>query len=105
MNTNVAVVGCGYWGKNLVRVLSELDALKCLCDTDVTRRDALPFALVAGVPARQIGSMCRCAGQRLEFDSSGSARCSACNRGFRLHDGMVQELHDDVDRLSHAGEA
>jgi predicted dehydrogenase len=29
----VAVVGCGYWGKNLVRVFSELGALVGVCDT------------------------------------------------------------------------
>ena len=29
----IAVVGAGYWGKNLVRVFHELDALACVCDT------------------------------------------------------------------------
>ena len=29
----VAVVGAGYWGKNLVRVFHELDVLACVCDT------------------------------------------------------------------------
>lgn len=30
----VAVVGSGYWGKNLVRVLGQLGALRLICDTD-----------------------------------------------------------------------
>lgn len=30
---NVAVVGCGYWGKNLVRNFHDLGALKAVCDT------------------------------------------------------------------------
>lgn len=30
----VAVIGSGYWGKNLVRVFSELDALHTVCDSD-----------------------------------------------------------------------
>ena len=30
----IAVVGCGYWGKNLVRNFSELDALEYVCDSD-----------------------------------------------------------------------
>ena len=30
----VAVVGCGGWGKNLVRNFSELGALECICDYD-----------------------------------------------------------------------
>lgn len=34
---NTAVIGCGYWGKNLVRVFDELGALKVVCDTDKTK--------------------------------------------------------------------
>ena len=33
-NVNVAVVGAGYWGKNLVRVFGELGALAAVCDAD-----------------------------------------------------------------------
>ena len=29
---NIAVVGCGYWGKNLVRNFAELGALHAICD-------------------------------------------------------------------------
>ncbi|MDD5638548.1 MAG: Gfo/Idh/MocA family oxidoreductase [Candidatus Pacebacteria bacterium] len=31
---NIALVGCGYWGKNLVRVFYELGVLKIICDSD-----------------------------------------------------------------------
>lgn len=31
---SIAVVGCGYWGKNLVRNFAELRALHTICDTD-----------------------------------------------------------------------
>lgn len=31
-NVKVAVVGCGYWGKNLARNFAELGALKCIVD-------------------------------------------------------------------------
>jgi len=31
---NIAVVGCGYWGKNLVRNFAELGVLNTICDTD-----------------------------------------------------------------------
>lgn len=41
MPVNTAVVGCGYWGKNLVRVFSELGALRCVCDTDLSRHSTL----------------------------------------------------------------
>jgi predicted dehydrogenase len=30
---NVAVIGCGYWGKNLVRNFNQLGALSMVCDT------------------------------------------------------------------------
>jgi UDP-2-acetamido-3-amino-2,3-dideoxy-glucuronate N-acetyltransferase len=33
-NAFVAVIGCGYWGKNLVRNFHELDALYAICDKD-----------------------------------------------------------------------
>ena len=33
-NCDLAVVGCGSWGKNLVRNFSDLRALRCICDTD-----------------------------------------------------------------------
>ena len=29
----IAVVGCGYWGKNLVRNFSQLGALAAVCET------------------------------------------------------------------------
>lgn len=33
MDKNIAVIGCGYWGKNLVRNFAELGALHTLCDS------------------------------------------------------------------------
>ena len=33
----VAVVGCGYWGKNLVRNFYELGNLEAVCDVDEPR--------------------------------------------------------------------
>lgn len=38
---NIAVIGSGYWGKNLVRNFAELGALAVICDTDKVTRDAL----------------------------------------------------------------
>ena len=34
VSARVAVIGCGYWGRNLVRVFSELGALAAVCDAD-----------------------------------------------------------------------
>ena len=33
MDKNIAVVGCGYWGKNLVRNFAELGSLHTICDS------------------------------------------------------------------------
>jgi len=33
----VAVVGCGYWGKNLIRNFAQLGSLAAVCDTDSAR--------------------------------------------------------------------
>jgi UDP-2-acetamido-3-amino-2,3-dideoxy-glucuronate N-acetyltransferase len=37
----VGVVGCGYWGKNLVRNFSELESLAAICDSDPRRLEEL----------------------------------------------------------------
>ena len=34
MAKNIAVIGCGYWGKNLVRNFKELNSLYAICDSD-----------------------------------------------------------------------
>ena len=36
MNKNIAVVGCGYWGKNLVRNFFELGVLSSICDPNLS---------------------------------------------------------------------
>ncbi len=47
MSKNIAVIGCGYWGKNLVRVFSELGVLHSICDSN----DACQAALKIHGPA------------------------------------------------------
>lgn len=36
MNKNIAVIGCGHWGKNLIRNFSKINALYAVCDPDET---------------------------------------------------------------------
>jgi UDP-2-acetamido-3-amino-2,3-dideoxy-glucuronate N-acetyltransferase len=40
-NASVGVVGCGYWGRNLVRNLFELGSLHAICDVEQPRLDAM----------------------------------------------------------------
>ncbi|MBN1871989.1 MAG: Gfo/Idh/MocA family oxidoreductase [Candidatus Omnitrophica bacterium] len=46
---NIAVIGCGYWGKNLVRNFHELGALHTICDGDgeVLKGHAAKYGYVA----------------------------------------------------------
>lgn len=56
----------------------------------VVRGDIPPFALVAGVPARQIGWMSR-HGERLDLplEGDGEARCAATGEQYRLSAGRL----------------
>jgi UDP-2-acetamido-3-amino-2,3-dideoxy-glucuronate N-acetyltransferase len=56
----------------------------------VVNRDVKPFALMAGVPAKQIGWMSR-AGLRLALPLSGnaSATCPESGKSYQLRDGVV----------------
>jgi len=40
MNKNIAIIGCGYWGKNLVRNFYELNSLYAICDIDENKLKA-----------------------------------------------------------------
>ena len=48
----VAVIGCGYWGKNLVRNFAELGALAAICDPD--RATAAQLSERFGAPVREL---------------------------------------------------
>jgi UDP-2-acetamido-3-amino-2,3-dideoxy-glucuronate N-acetyltransferase len=65
----------------------------------VVTRDVPAFALMAGVPASQIGWICRCAAERLQFDQTATARCSTCGRRYSLRNGLVDELDEAAEHL------
>ena len=41
MAEEIAVIGCGYWGKNLVRNFAELGALHTICDADPQKLESI----------------------------------------------------------------
>ena len=57
----------------------------------VVTKEVLPFALVVGNPAKQIGWMSEY-GHRLEFNEEGLATCPESNDSYRLENGRVIKL-------------
>jgi UDP-2-acetamido-3-amino-2,3-dideoxy-glucuronate N-acetyltransferase len=55
----------------------------------VVKHDVPDYAIVAGVPARQIGWVCDC-GSKLFFEN-GTSRCSKCSRKYTKTDEKVVE--------------
>ena len=53
----------------------------------VVAKDVIPHALVAGVPAKQIGWVCEC-GQVLDKSFS----CPDCGKKYKLVDNVLSEL-------------
>ncbi len=49
---SIAVIGCGYWGRNLVRNFAELGVLSAVCDVQVSNAEA--ESLKYGVPDRSL---------------------------------------------------
>jgi UDP-2-acetamido-3-amino-2,3-dideoxy-glucuronate N-acetyltransferase len=48
----IAVIGCGYWGKNLIRNFAELGILKAVCDQDTQKAES--FATQYDVKAQSV---------------------------------------------------
>jgi UDP-2-acetamido-3-amino-2,3-dideoxy-glucuronate N-acetyltransferase len=60
--------------------------------------DAPDYALMVGVPARQVGWICNC-GNRLQH-SAPKVHCDACGRNYHIADGLCRELTDLVPVVS-----
>jgi UDP-2-acetamido-3-amino-2,3-dideoxy-glucuronate N-acetyltransferase len=59
----------------------------------VVTRDVLPFALMKGVPARQVGWMSRHGGRlSLAVDGAGNAECPLTGTTYQLENGTLTEL-------------
>ena len=57
----------------------------------VVTKEILPYALVVGNPAKQLGWMSEY-GQRLRFDKEGFAVCSESGEKYKLADGKVEKI-------------
>jgi UDP-2-acetamido-3-amino-2,3-dideoxy-glucuronate N-acetyltransferase len=56
----------------------------------VIRSDVPAYALMVGVPARQVGWMCQC-GVRLQIQG-GRASCAACGAAYREREGLLEQI-------------
>jgi UDP-2-acetamido-3-amino-2,3-dideoxy-glucuronate N-acetyltransferase len=56
----------------------------------VVRSDVPAYALMVGVPARQVGWMCQC-GVRLQVHN-GRASCAACGATYRERDAILEQI-------------
>lgn len=57
----------------------------------VVTKEVLPYALVVGNPARQVGWMSEF-GHRLHFDENGMASCPESGETYKLENGRVKKL-------------
>lgn len=57
----------------------------------VVTKTVLPYALVVGNPARQLGWMSE-HGERLKFDEAGQATCDASGQKYVLNQGQVSKV-------------
>jgi UDP-2-acetamido-3-amino-2,3-dideoxy-glucuronate N-acetyltransferase len=55
----------------------------------VVREDVRDFAVVAGIPAKQIGWVCAC-GEKIILDADGGSECSRCSRSYRANGRELQ---------------
>jgi UDP-2-acetamido-3-amino-2,3-dideoxy-glucuronate N-acetyltransferase len=68
----------------------------------VVTKDVLPYALVVGNPARQIGWVSEY-GHRLKFDGYGHAVCPENGDHYRLQNGKVRKEEAKVTNRQHPG--
>ena len=57
----------------------------------VVTKEVLPYALVVGNPARQVGWMSEY-GHKLEFDGNGIAECPESHEKYKLENGRVTKI-------------
>jgi UDP-2-acetamido-3-amino-2,3-dideoxy-glucuronate N-acetyltransferase len=104
VNPRSAIVRKGQYTKTIVRKGASIGANSTIvCGHDigeyafigagaVVTKEVLPYALVVGNPAKQIGWMSEF-GIRLEFDKEGLAICAESQEKYRLKENRVEKIY------------
>jgi len=92
MDKNIAVIGCGYWGKNQVRNFAELGALHTIRNSSPVvlsqfaaiypdaKRETSYERILANSGIK--GWVCKC-GVTLKFDRNNKAQCPDCGKMYQ----------------------
>ncbi len=103
INPRSAVIRKGQYVKTIVRKGASIGAnATIVCGYDIGKfsfigagavvtKEVLPYALVVGNPARQVGWMSEY-GHRLQFDEDGIAKCPESSEKYKLENGNVTKL-------------
>jgi UDP-2-acetamido-3-amino-2,3-dideoxy-glucuronate N-acetyltransferase len=103
VNPRSAVVRRGQYVKTIVRKGASIGAnATIVCGHDigeyafigagaVVTKEVLPYALVVGNPARQVGWMSEY-GHKLEFDNNGIAECPESHEKYKLENERVTKI-------------
>jgi UDP-2-acetamido-3-amino-2,3-dideoxy-glucuronate N-acetyltransferase len=103
VNPRSAVVRRGQYVKTIVRKGANIGAnATIVCGHDigeyafigagaVVTKEVLPYALVVGNPARQVGWMSEY-GHKLEFDNNGIAECPESHEKYKLENERVTKI-------------
>lgn len=55
----------------------------------VVTKDVVPYALMAGVPAKQIGWVCKCGTSLKDFDNDNYSVCKYCGKKYKIQDNKL----------------
>ncbi len=100
MGANIAVVGCGYWGRHIVRNFHQLEALRWVCDTreDVlaearTNHQVRTTSKLGDVLAdREIEGVAIAAPAAMHYELA--SRCLAAGKHVFVEKPLALRLHD-----------
>ena len=107
INPRSAVVRRGEYEKTMVRTGASIGAnATIVCGNDigsyaligagaVITKEVLPFALVVGNPAKQIGWVSEF-GHRLNFDANGKAICPESKQQYRIVENKVSKIDNSL---------